>query len=109
MIQKKHKNSLFIVNIIAIASLCLITDSSVNKTFANNQNTILAWRNLCRTYKVKKSEGLDVYRGRRVLATIPYDTVVKVTAISRDRSRAFVYAPRASGWANYEDLECYEK
>lgn len=109
MTPKKTKNSLFIVNIIAISFLCLITDSSINKTFANNQNTILAWRNLCRTYKVKRSEGLDVYRGRRLLATIPYDTVVKITAKSRDNLRAFVYAPRASGWADYDALACYEK
>lgn len=87
------------------------TSQASNSSSLVNQNsdqTLLA-QYLCRSYRVTRPNGLYVYHGRRVVATIYYNTIVRVTQVSRNGKWALVYYRGGSGWVARGYLGCYQR
>lgn len=74
----------------------------------NKAQTLLAQR-ICTAYRVIRRNGLYVYHGNRVIATIPYNQIVSVTQISRDGKWAKVYYQGGYGWVASNYLSCYQQ
>ena len=83
--------------------------SDLSSVVNNNSEERLLAQRLCRSYRVTRSAGLYVYHGNRVVATIPYNTIVSVSSISADGSWAQVSYGGGYGWVARTYLGCYQQ
>ncbi len=71
---------------------------------------------LCQSYRVTRDGGLYVYinAGRRIITTLPYGNIVRVTGMSSGGDWARIEYLRVddrigSGWVAAEHLACYQE
>lgn len=100
---------------VQLALLAIGVSSSITATLAVQIPSVKA-QEICQSYRVTRTDGLYVYvhGGKRIIATLPYNYLVRVVGISDDGYWARVEYLRRDGltgrgWVGATYLSCFQR